>query len=467
MRAAQTSRRPPERRTPLRSTFPRRPYWRRVRPGQVVALGFAGAVLVGTGLLMLPAATASGDRAPAMVALFTATSAVCVTGHVVVDTPTYWSHLGQVVILVLIQVGGIGVMSVATLLGLLVARRLGLRARLNAANETHSVERGDVARVLRGVLTVALVVEAVVAVVLTLRWVIAHDVPLGQALWWGVFHAVSSFNNAGFALFSDSLMSWTTDPWLVLPISASVVLGGLGFAVVVELLRRFRLPRTWSLGTVTVLVGTVALLVLGTVAITALEWRNPATLGAMTPPDRVLSGFVAAVMPRTAGFNNLDIGAMDPVTWLVIDVLMFVGAGPASTAGGVKITTFAVLFFIILTELRGEAAVNMFGKRLPRSTHREALTVALLSVALVVASTGVIMLLTPHSLDRVLFEVISAFATVGLSTGITASLPPAAQLVLVVLMFIGRLGPVALGTALALRRETRRYELPKERPIIG
>lgn len=450
-------------RTPRRS----RRLGRGLRPGQTVALAFAGAVAVGTALLMLPAATRAPGGASFMDALFTATSAVCVTGHIVVDTPSTWSFFGLVVILALIQVGGLGVMSAASLLGLLVARRLGLRARLTAANETHSVGAGDVRRVLRGVLAVALVTETLVAAVLTLRWVTGYGRPLGEAVWWGVFHAVSSFNNAGFALFSDSLISWQGDPWIVLPISAAVVVGGLGFLAVVEVLRERRAPRTWSLTTVTVLIGTAVLLVVGAGLITALEWRNPATLGPLPTGEKLLAGFVAGVMPRTAGFNNLDIAAMDPATWLVTDVLMFIGAGPAGTAGGLKITTFAVLLFVVLTELRGGTAVNMFGKRLPRSVHREALTVALLSVALVVASTGAIMLMTDVQMDRVLFEVVSAYATVGLSTGITASLPDGAQLVLVVLMYVGRLGPVALGSALALRSQRRLYELPKERPLIG
>ncbi|WP_258375277.1 TrkH family potassium uptake protein [Curtobacterium sp. MCSS17_008] len=436
------------------------------RPGRLIASAFAAALAAGTALLSLPIATSSGTVPPLVDALFTATSALCVTGHVVVDTGTFWSPFGQVVILVLIQVGGFGVMSLATLLGLLVARRLGLRTRLTAVNETHSVALGDVRRVLRGVGTITLVVEASVTVLLTARFATAYGHPPGTALWEGVFHSVSAFNNAGFALRSDSLVAYATDPWVCLPICAAIIIGGLGFPVVMELVRGRR-PRTWTLNTVTVVVGTGVLLLLGGAVLTALEWTNPATLGALRPEQRLLAGFTAGVMPRTAGFNNIDIGAMHPASWLVTDVLMFIGAGPAGTGGGLKITTFAVLLFIVLAELRGDAAVNMFNKRLPRSTHREALTVALVAVAVVVTATFAIMLMTTVRLDRVLFEVISAFSTVGLSTGITADLPRAAQLILVALMFMGRLGPVALASSLALRRTSRLYELPKERPIIG
>ncbi len=435
-------------------------------PGRVIALSFGVVLALGTALLSLPAAT-QGRSATFMEALFTATSALCVTGHIVVDTPTFWSPFGQVVIMVLIQIGGFGVMSLATLLGLLVARRLGLRTRLTAVSETHTVAVGDVRRVLLGVAIIALITEVVVATMLAGRFWLGYGESFGRALWLGAFHAVSSFNNAGFALFSDSLISFATDPLICLPICAAIILGGLGFPVIMELWRQYRYPRRWTLNTVTVLVGSAALLVAGTIALTALEWSNPATLGAMDPAGRLLAGFTMSVMPRTAGFNSIDVSQMLPESWFVTDILMFIGGGPAGTAGGVKITTFAVLLFIVLAELRGDTAVNMFGKRLPRSTHREALTVALLSVALVVGSTLAIMLLSPFGFDRVFFEVISAFATVGLSTGITADLPALAQLILILLMFIGRLGPVLLGAALALTREKRMYELPKERPIIG
>ncbi|WP_310793507.1 potassium transporter TrkG [Microbacterium sp. AG1240] len=438
----------------------------RIRPGQAITIAFGAVLAVGTALLLLPISV-QGRGATFIEALFTATSALCVTGHIVVDTPLFWSPFGQVVILALIQIGGFGVMSLATLLGLLVARRLGLRTRLTAVSETHTVAVGDVRRVLSGVALITLTVEVAVALVLTLRFWGGYGEEPGRAVWLGVFHAVSSFNNAGFALFSDNLMGFVADPWICLPICAAVILGGLGFPVIMELRKRLVMPRKWTLNTITVVIGTLVLLVAGAIALTALEWANPATLGALDPAGRVLAGFTASVMPRTAGFNSIDVSQMRDESWFVTDILMFIGGGPAGTAGGLKITTFAVLFFIVIAELRGDTAVNMFGKRLPRSTHREALTVALLSLALVVASTLAIMLMTPYGFDRVVFEVISAFATVGLSTGITASLPPAAQLILIVLMFIGRLGPVLLGSALALSVQKRQYELPKERPIIG
>ncbi|MGY1845238.1 TrkH family potassium uptake protein [Modestobacter sp. SYSU DS0875] len=442
--------------------------WPHLRhPAQVVVAAFALAVSVGTLLLWLPIASVPEGSPSLLEALFTATSAVCVTGLTVVDTPVYWTGFGEAVILGLIQVGGFGIMTLASVLGLVLARRLGLRARLNAAAETKSIDVGDIRRVVVGVATISLRFEAVVAVVLAARFALGYDQSLSEALWNGVFHAVSAFNNAGFALFTDNLIPFATDPWICLPINAAVIAGGLGFPVLMQLRRDLRVPRKWVMNTRLVLLGTGVLLVVGTVFLTALEWRNPATLGPLSVPGKLLAGFTTAVMPRTAGFNVVDVGAMEPASWLATDVLMFIGGGPAGTAGGIKVTTFFVLVFIVLTEIRGEGAVNVLGKRLPRSVQRQAITVVLLSVMAVGLPVLALLVATPFTLDRVLFEVVSAFSTVGLTTGITADLPAFGQLLLVALMFIGRLGPITLASALALRQRTQAYELPKERPVIG
>ncbi len=305
----------------------------------MVVGGFGLAVIVGTLLLMLPVAQTGIDWTDPVTALFTATSAVCVTGLVVVDTGTYWSTFGEVVILGLIQVGGLGTMTLASLLGLAISRRLGLRARVTAAAETKAVGLGDVRSVLVGVARTSLVVEAAVAVVLALRFWAAYDVSPGRAAYLGVFHSVSAFNNAGFALWPDSLVRFATDPWICLPIAASVIVGGIGFPVILELRKRLRTPRAWSMHTKMTLWATGVLLVLGTVLITANEWRNPATLGQLDAPGRLLAGFFQAVMPRTAGFNSVDTGAMYEGSLLVTVVLMFIGGGSAGTAGGIKVTT--------------------------------------------------------------------------------------------------------------------------------
>ncbi|WP_371329781.1 TrkH family potassium uptake protein [Brachybacterium sp. P6-10-X1] len=402
-----------------------------------------------------------------MEALFTAVSSLCVTGLIVVDTPVFWTGFGQAVILALIQIGGFGVMTFASVVGITVIRRLSLRSKLTAAAETKSSGIEDVRSLVFSIVRISLMIEVVAAVVLTLRFALTYDETWGDALWLGVFHAVSSFNNAGFALFSDSLMSFSDDPVILLTASFATVLGGVGFPVLMQLGKHLGTPRLWTMNTRIVVAATPLLLVLGTLYITALEWTNPATLGGMPPHLRLLNGFAMSAQTRTAGFNTIDTSAMDPATWLGMDLLMFIGGGPAGTAGGIKVTTFAVLFFLMLGELRGAGAVTVFGKRLSRAVHRQAITVIVLAVGLIAASAIVIMLLTDFSLDEILFEVVSAFATVGLSTGITADLPASAQLVIIALMFIGRLGPITAATALALRPRTLLYELPKERPIIG
>ncbi|CAI9404756.1 Ktr system potassium uptake protein B [Nocardioides sp. T2.26MG-1] len=430
-------------------------------------MAFATGILLGTLLLMLPAAREGAGGAPFTTALFTSTSATCVTGLVVVDTPSYWSPFGEGVILALIQVGGFGIMTLASLLGLLVWRRLGLRTRITAAAETRTSGLGEVRTVVRGVLTISVLFELVTATALTLRFALGYDEPWGRAAYLGGFHAVSAFNNAGFALWSDSLTRFASDPWICLPVAFAVIAGGLGFPVWLELGRLGRQPRAWSLHTKMTLTVTAALLLLGAVFVTANEWTNPDTLGALDPPGRLLAGFFHAVMPRTAGFNSVDYGQMHEGTLLGTEMMMFIGGGSAGTAGGIKVTTFFLLFFVIWAEVRGERDVEVFSRRISDRAVRQALTVALLALGAVVASTWLLLELTELATQQVLFEVVSAFATVGLSTGITAALPTSAQMVLVGLMFLGRLGPVTLVSALALRERQDLHRLPEGRPIIG
>jgi potassium uptake TrkH family protein len=431
-----------------------------------VIVGFVGAIAVGTLLLLLPV-SASGQPASFMEALFTATSAVCVTGLIVTDTPVFWSGFGEAVILVLIQIGGLGVMTVASLLGVLVTRRLDLSSRLVAAASTRTVGLGDVRRTLTRVVVLALAVEAVVALVLMVRFAVAYDEPLGRALWHGVFHAVSAYNNAGFALFSLSLIDFVADPWIVVPICLATIVGGLGLPVVLEVLRERLHPARWSVHTKITLLMTALLLGGGTAFFLVAEWDNAATMGSLDTAGRVLASFTQSAQARTAGFNSVNTGELHTETWLGTIILMFIGAGSGGTAGGIKVTTFAVLAVVIWSELRGDPDATVFDRRISPATQRQALTLALLAVAIVVLPTLWMTALSPFTVDQVLFEVTSAFTTTGLSTGITAQLAWYHQLVLVLLMFVGRLGPVTLGTALALRARRRLYRLPESAPIIG
>ncbi|WP_307814567.1 potassium transporter TrkG [Glycomyces sp. YM15] len=445
-------------------------------PARLVPLAFLAVIVVGTVLLMLPVSTETGTAAPALTALFTSMSAVCVTGLVVVDTATYWSGFGEVVIVALIQVGGFGIIMASTLLGIMVIGRVRLRGRLLALSENSALQLGDVGKVVRWVALTTLGVESVVALILVLRFYHHYGYSGGEAVWHGVFHAVSAFNNAGFGLEADSLMQFVADPLILLPICAAVVIGGIGFPVLVEVLRKARtsLGRYraqaqpgWSLHTRITVITTGILLVVGFAAYAVLEWSNPATLGPLGTADKLLAAFVAGVQPRTSGFNNLSVGDLRPETWLVTDALMFIGGGPAGTAGGIKVTTFTLLAVVIWSEIRGEPDVAAFGRKIPSATQRQALTVALLGVAAVAVGTAIVMIDSALSLDRVLFETISAFGTVGLSTGITPQLPPVSQVVVIVLMFVGRVGTVAVAAALALRARQRRYSFPEERPLVS
>lgn len=437
------------------------------RPARAVLAGFGLAAVLGTVLLMLPVATDHGASTDFVPALFTATSAVSITGLAVVNTGTHWSTFGEVVILGLIQTGGLGVMTLASLLGLLVSRRFGMQMQLSAQNETKSLALGDVRSVVLGVVKLSLVFEAVIAIALTVRLMLGHDYSLTDALHSGIFHGISSFNNAGFALYSDGMSRFVADPWISLTLSFAVIAGGLGFPVWFELGRRLRGRGRWTLHTKITLLTTAVLVSVGFAAITVSEWSNDGTFGPLGVPTKLLAGFFAAVMPRSGGLNSVDIGEMNSVSLLIQDVLMFIGGGSGGTAGGIKVTTFALLAFIILAELRGEPSVHVMGRKLPASVQRQALTIALLSVAMVVLTTATLLAMTDFTLDAVLFESISAAATVGLSTGITPDLPSAAHVLMSVLMFIGRLGPITLGAALALRDRPRRYERPEERPIVG
>lgn len=431
-----------------------------------MALGFGGAILAGTTLLALPMSRTGDGSAPLLTALFHSTSAVCVTGLATVDTGTYWSPFGQVVLLGLIQVGGFGIMALASLLGILVARRLGLGTLLNASAESRSLGSGDVRAVLIGVARVTVIVEVILAVALALRFALGYGMGVGEALWQGVFHSISAFNNAGFGLRPDNLVRYVDDPLVCLPIGAAVILGGIGFPVLFEL-RRHLAPAAWSLHTKLTVGASLVLLGAGTVLTLAGEWSNPGTLGPMDPSQKLHAAFFHSVVARTAGFNSVDISAMNEATWFVTDILMFIGGGSAGTAGGIKVTTFVVLFFVVVAEIRGNRDSQAFRRRIEVGAQRQALTVALLGVATVVGGTLLLMSVSHVPMAPALFEVTSAFGTVGLSTGITADLPGAGQLLLVALMFLGRLGPVTLVSALASHARVQQFRYAEDRPLIG
>jgi Trk-type K+ transport system membrane component len=358
-------------------------------------------------------------------------------------------------------------MTLTSLLALIVVRRLGLRTRLLAQAESGALELGDLRRVLLGVLALSAIFESIAAVVLAVRFWSGYDYSVPHAIYHGIFHAVTSFNNAGFALYSDSLMPFATDAWILVTVGATIIAGGLGFPVWLEVRRLPRGPHRWSLHTKLTLAVTGVLLAVGFAAFLAFEWANERTIGGLGLGGKLLQGFFGSVTPRTAGFNTIDYGVASPETLLVSDALMFIGTGSAATGGGIKVTTIAVLALMVYAELRGDTTVNAFARRIPPVAQRQALTIAFLALAGVIACTFVLMATSPFGLSESLFEATSAFGTVGLSTGITADLPHAGKIALIVLMFLGRIGPHTVGAALILRERERLFRHPEERPIIG
>ena len=435
-------------------------------PAQYVVVAFVAASVIGAALLMIPAASHEPGSPPVMTALFTATSAVCVTGLIVVDTAGHWTLLGELVILGLIQIGGFGIMTLSSLIAVFLAGRLGLRQRIAAAAEYGTLSLGDVRRVVVGVARFSLAIEALVAAVLFWRFA-ANGEAAGRAGYLGVFHAVSAFNNAGFALFEDSLVGFATDPVVVLVVAVAIVVGGLGFPVWLEIARHSRRPQLWSLHAKVTVLTTIALLAVGWSLMIWFEWTNPNTLGRLSIGDSMVNGLFHSVTPRTAGFNSMDVAAMREPSRLLTEVLMFIGGGSASTAGGIKVTTFAILGWVMWAEVRGDVDVTVFSRRVPESAQRQALTVALLAIGVVVAGTMLLMALSGLARDDLLFETVSAVGTVGLSAGVTPSIPAPGQLLVVGLMLLGRVGPITLFAALVLRERRRLYRTPEERPIIG
>lgn len=437
------------------------------RPARLVPLAFLILIVVGTAVLMLPAARSAAASAPWLTAVFTAVSAVCVTGLEVVDTSAYWSPFGQAVILLLIQIGGFGMMTAATLLGLMINHSLRLRSKLIAQAEMHALVLGDVGSVARLVLAVTVGVEAGIAALLCARLYFGHDLSLADAAWSGLFHAVSAFNNAGFSIHAGNLARFAADAWVLLPLMAAIIIGGIGFPVLHDLRAHWRQPARWSLHTKLTLSGTAILLLGGTAGMLAFEGSNMRTLGMQPLAEQLLTAAFASVSARTAGFSTVDIGALTPESWALHYLLMFVGAGSAGTAGGVKVGTVMILVLLLVAELRGRRNAEAFGRSAGFIMQRQAITVLVLASMLIVLGTLVVAHASEAALGRVIFEVISAFGTVGLSTGITADLPASAQLMLCALMYAGRVGPITLAAALALNANQRTYRYPEEHVIVG
>lgn len=433
-------------------------------PPQILVLGFAGLILAGAVLLTMPFALAPGSRPDFLTSLFTATSAVCVTGLVVVDTGTHWSSAGHLVILLMIQVGGLGFMTMATLFFILLGRKINLRERLLIQESLNQVSVEGVVRLAKYIFIFTFLTELIFALVLGTRW--ASDLGWERGLWYGLFHAVSSFNNAGFDLFGDfrSLTGYREDPLVNLSVTTLIILGGLGFTVIADLYRTRRLRRL-SLHSRLVLLITLVLLVLGTLLISALEWSG--TLSQLTPGAKIMAAYFQSVTTRTAGYNTLDIAALHSSTQFLMIILMFIGASPGSTGGGIKTATFFVLGLAVISQVRGKEDAEIFGRRVPKFSIYKSLSIMSMAIALVISVTLLLTITEGADFLTVFFEAVSAFATVGLSMGLTPQLTDAGKLLIIATMFMGRLGPLTVAYALAQRRKRVLYRLPEENIIVG
>lgn len=445
-----------------------RPHWARapMSPSQVLVVGFALLCLVGALLLTLPVSAASGRSVGFVNALFTATSAVCVTGLVVLDTGTDYSPFGQAVILVLIQAGGLGITILSTSIALVVGKRISLRERLALQEALGQHAPSGVVRLARDVILVTALVEGAGTLILFLRLV--QDHPPGRALWLALFHTVSAFNNAGFDLFSSSLRGFATDPWMVVTVGLLIFTGGIGFTVIEDLWRHRGRWCKLSLHSRMVLSVSGGLIAAGTLLFLLLEWHNPRTFGALPPAARVLAAWFTAVTPRTAGFEVITTGALTQAALLLTVVLMYIGASPGSTGGGIKTSTFAVVGLAVKAAIRGEPDITLRGRRIPEEVVHKAWVIVAISIGWLMLVTTVLLVTEGRDLMPVLFETVSAFGTVGLSTGLTPELSTPGKLIITLMMYTGRVGPLTLGVALAERRQPRAaIQYPDERVMIG
>lgn len=447
----------------------------------VLVYGFLVVILIGTILLMLPIANEGADPQGfddrLTEALFTATSAVAVTGLVVVDTADEWSRFGQAVILVLFFIGGLGFMTGAAFLLMILGQRIGLQGQLLLRTGLGEARLGAVASLVRKMVIFSVLVQAIGAVLLFLRWYVFGElwegITAGEALWQSTFHAVSAFNNAGFEAMPDSLVGgpslepFKSDVPLLLVTAAMIIIGGLSYFVLSDVVSQRRFGRL-RLDSKLVLVGTLGLLVIGAGVFLSTEWARPSTIGTQSIGHKLSSAFFHSATTRTAGFSTVDYDEISSADNIATQALMFIGGAPTSTAGGIKVGTFVIIVIAVAATLRGRRRVNAFGRELPAVIVQRAMVVGGVATGMLLALFIALTAIQPGlEFRQALFEVVSAFGTVGLSTGITSELNTGARVVITIAMFLGRFGPLTLALVMAGRESSEPYRLTSERVRIG
>ncbi|ARE86778.1 Ktr system potassium uptake protein B [Clostridium formicaceticum] len=438
-------------------------------PTQILVMGFAVVILIGAILLNLPIASQDGSSVGFINALFTATSAVCVTGLIVVDTGTYWTVFGKTVIVILIQVGGLGFMTMATMFAILLGKKISLKERLIMQEALNQYSLEGIVRFTKYIIIGTFMIEGLGAFFLSFRFVPEYGWVKGIA--YSIFHAISAFCNAGFDLIGEGkgLTPYVADPIVNLTIGFLVIVGGIGFSVMVDLMNNKNLKRL-SLHTKMVLFITILLLLIGFGGFLVLEWNNPETLGELSVGGKLLGGFFQSMTTRTAGFNTIALDAMTNASKLLTIALMYIGGSPASTAGGIKTATLGVILFTVISVIRGKEDTELFHRRIPRDIVNRAITVAVIGITLIIIITMVLTITeTGASFLDVLFEATSAFGTVGLSLGITSELTTLGRMVIIFMMFAGRVGPLTIAYALARQQRKNKgiIKYPEGKIIVG
>lgn len=440
-------------------------------PFKILAIGFATVILTGGILLSLPISSVSGQYTSLLDTIFTATSAVCVTGLVVLDTGTYWSVFGQWIILILIEIGGLGFMALSTIFALLLGKRISLRERLVMQEAYNTFSLQGVISHVRYMLFFTLAVQGGAALILMTQFIPLYGI--GTGIYYGIFHAISAFNNAGFDLLGNftSVTVLNTNKVVLMTLGTLINIGGLGYLVwreIISSIRSKKKLKNFSLHSKVVLTISLTLVLFGSLIFLIFEWNNPATMQGMRFSDKIVNSYFSATTPRTAGFNSISNSEMSPAGKLLTMAYMFIGGSPGSTAGGVKTTTLGIVIFTLISVLKGREDVEVYHKKLSQSTVYRAVAVFLLGISIVVMGVMVLSIAeVGATFEVILYEVLSAFGTVGLTQGITPSLTAVSKVTLTLIMYMGRVGPLTVMLALAGKQSKANVKYPEGKLLIG
>ncbi|MBT2700287.1 Ktr system potassium transporter B [Bacillus sp. ISL-40] len=434
-------------------------------PAQILVLGFGSLILLGTFFFMLPIATYEEGRGLNFIdALFEATSAVCVTGLAVVDTGTTFTLFGEIVLLCLIQIGGWGFMTTGTFMFIILGKKIGLKERLLLQDSLNVFSLSGVVNLVKRIILITFIVELLGAIILAINW--SFEMPWKKAIYYGIFHSISAFNNAGFGLEPDSLSKWVGDPTVNIVITLLFITGGIGFTVILDLFYKKSLCKL-SLHSKVALLMSLILNIVGFLVILSTEFNNPATIGNFPLGDKLWASYFQGVVPRTAGFNTIDITQMTTSSLVFMMALMFIGASSGSTGGGIKVTTYAIIIFAFWTVISNRDDVNIFKRRISWRLVNKALSIVVAAIIFIFTIFFLLAYTEDADMSLILFETISAFGTVGLSAGLTADLSPVGRLLITLMMFIGRLGPLTMAFALLNTRKEAKVRYAEEKILIG